>query len=253
MVTIKIDLVFEGFPGKLSTGYMGWSSVVLIETKGVKILFDAAGAGRRSEIRQRLQEFGTNADEIDILFLSHFHEDHVYNFDYFTNAKILLHAKEAEWVEGDPDAWAVPKHLYPALADTGRLELIYEDKEIIPGVSTLFTPGHTPGGMSLVLQAPQIPVTVVAGDAVKNLLELASGNVAMSWNNSISAESIAKIRAIAEVVIPGHDRILQVGEDKVFAKSSVRETIIIPKDVVDTERERRLELVIEPSWLPKES
>ncbi len=248
---MKIDLIFEGFPGKLTTGYMGWSSVVYIETKGIKILFDTAGAGRRSDIRRCLLEHGAKAEEIDILVLSHFHEDHVYNFDFFINAKILLHAKEAEWVEGNPDAWAVPKPLYPALVATGRLELIHEDKEIAPGVSTLFTPGHTPGGMSLVLRDPELPVTVVSGDAVKNLAELASGSVAMSWNNSISAESIAKIKEIAEVVIPGHDRILQIESDKISAKTSIHEAIIIPKDVVDVERERRFELVVEPSWLPR--
>ncbi len=248
-----MKLVFEGFPGKLSTGYMGWSSVVYIETGQTKILFDTAGAGRRSDIRGRLEGLGTKAEEIDILFLSHFHEDHVYNFDYFTKARILLHAKEAEWIESNPDAWAVPKHLYPAVVATGRLELIDEDQEIAPGVSTLFTPGHTPGGMSLVLRDSDMPVTVIAGDAVKNLLELASGNVAMSWDNAVSAQSIAKIRNIAEVVIPGHDRLLQIEEDKVSAKAYVHETIIIPQYVVDTDKERRIELIIEPSWLPREN
>ncbi|HHV64321.1 MAG TPA: MBL fold metallo-hydrolase [Peptococcaceae bacterium] len=248
---MKVEMVFEGFPGKLATGFMLWSSVVYIETKGTKILFDTAGACKRSDIHIALQKHGVAADDIDILFLSHFHEDHVYNFDYFTNARILLHAKEAEWVESEPDAWPVPKYLYPALVATGRLELIDKDVEIAPGVSTLFTPGHTPGGMSLVLRDENMPTTVVAGDAVKNLAELATGKVAMSWNNDVSAESIAKIREVAEIVIPGHDRILQLTPDKVIAMNSLHETIIIPPGVVDANNERRLELIVEQSWLPR--
>ncbi|MHB1654221.1 MAG: MBL fold metallo-hydrolase [Desulfitobacteriaceae bacterium] len=248
---MKTELIFQGFPGKLTTGYMGWSSVVYIETKGIKILFDTAGAGRRSNIRSRLEECGVRAKEIDILVLSHFHEDHVYNLDYFTKARIMLHAKEAEWVESDPDAWAVPKFLYPILVATNRLELICEDQEIAPGVSTLFTPGHTPGGMSLILTDKDIPTTVVAGDAVKNLTELATGKVAMSWNNDISAQSIDKIRDIAEIVIPGHDRILMLTQDRVIATTALHETIIIPPGVVDKDKERYLELVVEPTWLDK--
>lgn len=248
---MKTDLIFQGFPGKLTSGYMGWSSVIYIETQGIKILFDTAGAGRRSDIRKRIEERGVKAEDIDILVLSHFHEDHVYNFDYFKKARILLHAKEAEWVESDPDAWSVPKFLYPVLVATGRLELISKDIEIAPGVSTLFTPGHTPGGMSLVLRDKGMPITVVAGDAVKNLTELATGKVAMSWNNDISAQSIAKIRDIAEIVIPGHDRILMVTPDRVVATTSLHETIIIPPGVVDADKERCIELVVEPTWLLK--
>lgn len=248
---MKTELIFEGFPGKLTTGFMGWSSVVYIETNGTKILFDTAGAGRRSDIRRCLQEHGVKAEEIDILILSHFHEDHVYNFDYFTKARIMMHVKEAEWVESDPDAWPVPKPLYPVLVATGRLELIRKDMEIAQGVSTLLTPGHTPGGMSLVLRDQDMPTTVVAGDAVKNLVELASGAVAMSWNNEISAESIVKIRDIAEIVIPGHDRILKITPERIYAITSIHETIIIPPGVVDYDKERRLELVVEPSSLPR--
>lgn len=248
---MKVEVIYQGFPGKLSTGYMNWSTVVYIETQGIKILFDTAGSCRRSDIHNRLGNVGLKAEDIDILVLSHFHEDHVYNFDYFKNAKVIMHKAEAEWVESDPDAWPIPKPLYPALVATGRLELISEDKEIAPGVSTLFTPGHSPGGISLVLKDKDMPTTVVAGDAVKNLVELATGKVAMSWNNDLSAESIAKIREIAEIVIPGHDRILKLTPDKVMATTSLHETITVPAGVADMDKERCIELVIEPSWLPR--
>ncbi|MGD0976009.1 MAG: MBL fold metallo-hydrolase [Candidatus Korobacteraceae bacterium] len=247
---MKMELVFQGFPGKLSRGYMGWSSVVYIETQGTKIVFDTGGPGKRSDLRARLQECGAKAEDIDILVFSHFHDDHVYNFDYFPKAKILLHAKESEWVKTDPDSFPIPKFLYPAVVNTGRLQLIEGEVEIAPGVQTIFTPGHTPGCMSLVLRDKDMPTTVLAGDAVKNISELATGKVAMSWNNDCSAQSIAKIRKIAEVVVAGHDRMLQVFPDKISAIGSIHETIIIPPGVADGEKPRYLELVIEPTSLP---
>jgi glyoxylase-like metal-dependent hydrolase (beta-lactamase superfamily II) len=246
-----MELVFQGFPGKLARGYMGWSSVVYVETAGTRILFDTGSPGKRSDIRSRLEELQIKADDIDILVLSHFHDDHVYNFDYFKKARILLHAKEAEWVLTDPDWFPVPKFLYPAVVNTGRLELIREDTEIAPGVQTLHSPGHTPGCMALVLRAPGMPVTVLAGDAIKNISELATGKVALSRDDAASARSIAKIRDFAEVVVPGHDRLLQVTPDNIVATTSIHETIIIPPNVADREKPRYLELVIEPTCLPR--
>jgi hypothetical protein len=45
---MKIDVIFQGFPGRTERGYMGWSSVVFIETQDAKILFDTGGTGERS-------------------------------------------------------------------------------------------------------------------------------------------------------------------------------------------------------------
>jgi glyoxylase-like metal-dependent hydrolase (beta-lactamase superfamily II) len=248
---MKIELVFQGFPGKLTRGYMGWSSVVYIEVGETKIVFDTGGPVKRCDLRARLKELGTSADEIDILVLSHFHDDHVYSLDYFSKARILLHAKEASWVLSDPDAFSIPKHLYPALASTGRLQLISDDVEIAPGVQTMLVPGHTPGSMALVLREDNKPTTVLAGDAVKNLAELASGTVGMSLDNEASARSISKIRDLADVVIPGHDRMLQVEPDRIVAGPAVHETIVLAPGIVDRDRPKCFELVIEPSWLPR--
>jgi glyoxylase-like metal-dependent hydrolase (beta-lactamase superfamily II) len=248
---MKIEMVFQGFPGKLLGGILGWSSVVYIDTAGTKIVFDTAGPGRRNDLRARLEEVGTKANDIDILVLSHFHDDHVYNVDCFPNAQILLHAKEAEWVLSDPDAFAIPKHMYPAVVGSGRLQLISDDVEIAPGVQTILIPGHTPGCMGLVLRENGKPTTVLAGDAVKNLAELATGKVAMSLNNDSSARSIAKIRNIADIVIPGHDRTLQITPDKIIAISSIHGTIVIPPGVMDRDEQKYFELIIEPSWLAK--
>jgi glyoxylase-like metal-dependent hydrolase (beta-lactamase superfamily II) len=246
-----MEIVFAGFPGKLARGYMGWSSVVYVETPKAKILFDTGGPGKRSDVLARLEELKIRADDIQILVLSHFHDDHVFNFDYFKNARILLHAQESEWALTEPDWFPVPKYLYPALVNTGRLELIHGDIEIAPGVQTLHAPGHTPGCMALVLRAPDMPTTVLAGDAVKNISELATGKVALSRDKETSARSIARIRDLAEIVVPGHDRVLKVTPDRIIATTSVRETIIIPAGVADREQPKCLELVVEPTWLPR--
>lgn len=247
---MRVEILFQGFPGKLASGYLQWSSVIFVESKGTRILFDTAGPGKRGDICKRLAGLGVKPEDIDILVLSHFHDDHVYNFDFFSKARILLHKKEAEWLQNGPGELWQPKFLYPVMERTGRLELVDADKEIAPGVQTLLLPGHTPGCMALVLQADAMPTTVLAGDAIKNLSELATGKTAMSVNAEETAQSIKKVRSFARIVIPGHDRTLEVRPDCVAAITALHETIIVPSGVVDHDKSRNLELVLEPTWLP---
>lgn len=249
---MKMEVVVQGFPGKTASGSLSWSSVIYIESGGDKILFDTGGPSKRNPIREHLKKIGVHANEITMLVFSHFHDDHVRNYDYFPNARIIMHAKEAEWILTEPSDFAVPQFLYPAVQKTGRLELITDDVEIAPGVETLLVPGHTPGSMALVLRDSDMPVTVLTGDAVKNIAELATGKVAKALDPALNAQSIKKIRDIAEVVVPGHDRILKVTEDKIIALTAAHETIILPAGVANADSPRYLELVIEQTWLRKE-
>ena len=246
---MKYELVFPGFPGRMTSGTLGWGAMVYIEHGPHKIMFDTAGPGKRIELRQRIKEIGVDANEINMLILSHFHYDHVYNYDYFPNAQILMHQVESDWVSSDPGNYAIPPHYFAAIKKTGRLELIKKDEEIIPGISTLLVPGHTPGGMALILRDTNKPVTVVAGDAVKNMAELADGKVPKAWDPIATAQSIKKIRNIADVVIPGHDRILQVAGNQIIALTALHETIVIPAGVADKEQPTLFELIIEPNTL----
>jgi glyoxylase-like metal-dependent hydrolase (beta-lactamase superfamily II) len=246
---MKVDVLFQGFPGRMTRGYMSWSSIVYVESGEYKILFDTGGMGERNELPKRIKEHGINIDDINLLVLSHFHHDHVMNFEYFRNCRIVLHKKEAEWVQSDPDDWPMPKYLFPVLQSTGRLELINKDEEIAPGIKTLLSPGHTPGCMSLVICDKDRPVIVLAGDAVKNMTELATGEVAMSHDNQESAKTIRKIRNIADIVIPGHDRTLKVEPDKIIAVTACHEIITVPSGVADVNNPKTFELVIEQNSL----
>ena len=248
---MKVDVLFQGFPGRMTRGYMSWSSVVYVETRGVKILFDTGGMVERNELPKRFKEHGLNMEDIDMVVLSHFHYDHVMNIDYFfgKKPKILLHQAECEWVKSDPDDWPTPKYLFPILTEKNQFEMIKGEPEIAPGVQAILTPGHTPGCISLVLRDNDMPVTILAADAVKNMAELATGEVGMSHNNDISSTSIKRVRELAEVVIPGHDRTLKISDNRITAMTSCHETITIPKGICQ-EGIRQLELVVEQTWLP---
>lgn len=245
---MRMEMVFRGFPGKMHTGYMEWSAVVLVEADGKTILFDAGGTGKRVTILPRLLELGVRPEDVDILALSHFHSDHVYNFDYFPNAVILLHEAEIAYAEQGRDPWQ-PPFFFAGIKATGRLQSVREGDSLAGGVDVFSLPGHTPGCMGLLLESPDMPRTMLAGDAVKNLWELATGGAAMSLDQKATSRSIMKVRDVAERVIPGHDRMLALEKDRVVAVTAARETIVVPAGVVDPEP-RCLELTLEPTWLP---
>lgn len=249
---MRIEMIVQGFPGKRLSGSLAWSSVTYVEAGRHKILFDTGGPNVRATVRKHLQSIGVMPDEITMLAISHFHDDHVRNFDYFPKANILLHEIEAAWAESEPDDFAYPRYLFRAMQETGRLQIIHADCEIAPGVETMHMPGHTPGSMGLVLRPIDRPVTVLAGDAIKNMAELASGKVDKSEDPLNSTRSIKKVRDLAGVVIPGHDRILAVTEDTIVALTSARQTLVIPAGVADSAGPRYLELTIEQTSLPKQ-
>jgi hypothetical protein len=69
----------------------------------------------------------------------------------------------------------------------------------------------------------------------------------MSLDNDASANTIRKIRSIAEIVIPGHDRILRVTPDRIIATTSCYEVITVPQGVLDVAAPKQIELVIQPT------
>jgi glyoxylase-like metal-dependent hydrolase (beta-lactamase superfamily II) len=249
---MNIKVLFYGFPGKITRGYMSWSSIVYIETAEKKILFDTGSMVERSVLPVRMKKYGIDIVDIDTVVLSHFHHDHASNIDYFKNARILLHENECKYIESNPEDWALLKYMYLPLKQSGQLVVISGEPEICPGVKIIMTPGHTPGCISLVLQEENKPVIVLAGDAVKNLAELSTGKVAMSLNNEASSQSIKRIRNIADIVVPGHDRVLKIEQDRIAAITTSCEIITVPAGIC-SKKSYNIKLQIGPSEILKKN
>ena len=123
----------------------------------------ASSNGTVGQARSNMEAAGIDPKQVDIVLISHFHGDHIgglKNADgsaAFPNAEIKVPAIEA-------DFWADDGHQSKAngfnKAQFGNVKKMMEglkvtpyeaDKEVAPGVTSLFTPGHTPGHMSFVV------------------------------------------------------------------------------------------------------
>lgn len=125
-------------------------SCFVVEMQGKRILFDAGnGAAHGGKMLERLRAAGIAPEQIDYIFVTHFHGDHIGGLaadgkPLFANAQ--LYVPDAEYA-----AWA-------AMSNDGGKEAVetvdtYGDRlhrfaytDILPlGVKAMAAPGHTPG------------------------------------------------------------------------------------------------------------
>ena len=124
------------------------------------------GGGTDGVLLAELQAAGFQAGDIDTVFLSHLHPDHVgWNVTRngsnqsptFPNARYVAH--EADWAAFDTPKdseifgytwWA---ETVAPLRRMGVLDLISGETELTGELTVIPTPGHTPGSMSMIVNS----------------------------------------------------------------------------------------------------
>ncbi|MBY3248128.1 MBL fold metallo-hydrolase [Rhizobium laguerreae] len=142
-------------------------NTLLLEVGDRRILLEA-GAGatmgpNAGRVFDNLAAIGLDAGDIDTIVVSHTHPDHVGNLSTFEGKKAFpnatVYAPRADWdffVRNNPDlsympvprdfrdrfAAAIKRSVEPIAKD---IELYEAGAEIVPGLTTIAAPGHTPG------------------------------------------------------------------------------------------------------------
>jgi len=220
-----LDVVLQGVPVSSARGALGWSNAVLFRSRGRTILFDTGSCGDRRLLIDRLAALGVAPTEIDLVFGSHFHFDHVANAEIL-DCPVALSAEEWRYVEAGHYLKAedpfVPRALIPYLRE--RIATVEDGEEVAPGVRAVLLPGHTPGTCGLLFSEERVLLT---GDAVKNAWDFARGEPPPCFHSRETAvANYARIRAMARVVVPGHDRAFEIGGDGALRHLSSSEVVL---------------------------
>jgi glyoxylase-like metal-dependent hydrolase (beta-lactamase superfamily II) len=159
------------------------SNIPLI-VSGEEIVLIDVGAGTRfqpseGQLETNLGKVGVDTKDITTVILSHAHPDHIWGVTHddgslrFDNARYVIGRTEWEFWTG-PQANALPAEMQPFVegarreleAISGRVSLIDDGDEVIPGLHAIATPGHTPGHMSFILDGDRPLIVTV--DAIAN-------------------------------------------------------------------------------------
>ena len=134
---------------KLADGIPSSMSTFLVETDGVRILFDTGMGAPDSRLLSGLASLGVTPADIKYLYLTHFHGDHIGGMMkgdsiVFPNAEVYASKAEYDaWLKMPSDRNAQVVKTMNAYKD--RLHL-FEFGETLPGnVVTMNAEGHTPG------------------------------------------------------------------------------------------------------------
>ncbi len=216
-------VVIEAFEDPLKTaalkklsGIGGGSTITLIESDArilVDTGFDFEWNPGSENVRRNgkvlsfaLENSGFRVEDIDIVFITHWHRDHYGNLGLFESCEIMTSK--------------------PAVEEHGLDFIGVRDGErIADGVRVVYTPGHTAHHASLILETERLRYVersgfggqivgigsvriAVAGDAVVSESYHLLGKV-WRYNQDFHSEkeameSIKRIESAADYIIPGH-------------------------------------------------
>jgi glyoxylase-like metal-dependent hydrolase (beta-lactamase superfamily II) len=198
----NIDLIMPGFSLATDQGSVAFCGVTLIEGT-TRILVDVAHTGRRPLLLQKLAERGLTPNDIDYVFLTHSHWDHMLNIDLFPKAKVLIHPLEREYAkQPHPNDYATATYTSMIL-ESHQLQEVREGDELDDGISVIETPGHSRGSMALLVRG-DAETSAITGDALANGWSAISGLPRLVfWDEGDAKASIRKLLDCAAVFYPG--------------------------------------------------
>jgi glyoxylase-like metal-dependent hydrolase (beta-lactamase superfamily II) len=191
----EVKVLIEGYAKELKNGWVASSTTCLIETGDKKIITDPGCS--RKKLLEALKNENMNTCDIDFVFLSHSHPDHILLAGIFEKAKFITFDSGLMY---DKDL------------------LISFDKFVLGrDIEIIETPGHVLEHLSLLVNTPKGKVAI-AGDVIwwvegeKQILDIYQKDHSQAKGMDMEKliESRKKLLELADYIIPGHGKMFKV-------------------------------------------
>jgi len=162
--------------------------------------FGAPEMDDAQRLPNQLKRLGLSASDIDLIFVSHLHFDHVGGLCDFCGAE--THVQADELAAASPEADLA--YFDNEVQTSANWKIQRGEYDLAEGVRAICSPGHTAGHMSLWIELPKGAPIILAGDAAdltENIVdEVAPGNC---WQNN-TEQAIASIRKLKHIAQTQH-------------------------------------------------
>ncbi len=163
-------------------------------------------------IEDGLKRFGLKPEDIDIVIQTHLHNDHLELAHKFTNAKFIVQKAELDFIDKPHPSVAgacVNKSFLKGL----EMDIVEGDCEIVEGIDVWLTPGHTPGGQSVIVNTAKGKAVITGFCCIRQNFEPPAEVQAMTpvippgvhIDVREIYDSMVKVKKFADIVIPLHD------------------------------------------------
>ena len=204
---------------KTKTAIYAWyiedsEPVTLVDAGSYAEHFEHYGVAMKpcGTIEDGLKKFGLKPEDVKQVIITHLHFDHIALAGRFKNATFIVQKKELEYAK-NPHIFSTMDYI-PALFEGLNFKVIDGDTLIMPGVKVLLTPGHSPGGQSVMIETAG-GKAIIAGlctqmhtfeqtPAMKERgLEVAACGLHI---NCLEAyDSALRIKKEADIIVPLHE------------------------------------------------
>jgi glyoxylase-like metal-dependent hydrolase (beta-lactamase superfamily II) len=218
---VKAAYAKAGITSELRPNYF---TVTVVKMKGKTIMFDSSTGGQLAPtaglmMAKNMYAAGVDPWKIDTIIVTHFHPDHISgmisketNSQVFPNAQIIMPATEYKHWTAPDLAGKVPDGVKPLVnriqstfPKWKNITQVEADKEVVPGIRSVATYGHTPGHTSYIVSSGKKQLMVLGDVTSHYALNVANPDWSISFDNdkAMAAETRRKVfdRAIADKIV----------------------------------------------------
>ena len=135
-----------------------------------------------------------------MVIVTHLHWDHTGGLRFFDHCPIVVQREEFRFAF-NPDSYFGAPYMGNHFDFPLNYQTMEGDQIILPGISVIRTPGHTPGHQSVLVRLAGDTFYIFSGDAIntrENLTrKIPSSN---NWNSALSLESMNRLEHLSQLL-----------------------------------------------------